>query len=359
VTFRWLLARLHWWSGLVAMPVLLCVALSGALLAISPWLLAAATPRARDVRATPLPESTLLARVSRDLPPGDAVGSIEWGGRDRAQLLTLRSGERWFVDPVDGSVLEKWRGETPLEHAIGVAHDFHVRLLAGQAGHWLVDLAAIVVLFSAVSGLYLWWKTKRLRIARAARGRRWWRDLHDVTGLYASLVIVALALSGVLLAWEEPLYWLAGAQPVREPALPHSHSPAPGAPDDVGVDQWLAAASRALPGLPPIKLSLPATERSPVAVQFGRSGRPGRSTVWLDRWDGRVLRVDDFLAAPRAYRAHVLDRAVHTGDLVGAPSVLIALLGTLALAVLAATSLVTWLLRTPAAARRASRTHEG
>lgn len=184
--------------------------------------------------------------MSRDLPPGGAVASIEWGGRGRAILLTLRSGER-----------------------------------------------------------------------------------------------------------------LAGAQPIREPALPHSHSPAPGAPGKIGVDQWLEAASRALPGLPFIKLSLPATERSPVAVQFGRLGRPGRSTVWLDRWDGRVLRVDDFRTAPRAYRAHVLDRAVHTGDLVGAPSVLIALLGSLALAALAATSPVTWLMRAPAAARRASRTHEG
>jgi uncharacterized iron-regulated membrane protein len=267
------------------------------------------------------------------------------------QVLTLRSGERWVVDAAMGAVLARWRGEAPFERLIGVAHELHVRLLAGQAGQWMVDLATVMALVSIVSGLVLWWRNKRMTIASTSAGRRWWRDLHDVTGVYASLVIFALSFTGVLLAWEEPLYWVVGAQPSREQPLPRSRTVSP-REAAVGADQWIAAATRALPGLPLLRLSLPASERSPAAVELGRPGRPGRSTVWLDRWDASVLRVDDFRSSPRAYRAHVLDRAVHTGELAGGPTLLLALLGSLALAVLAVTSIVTWLGRPSRVASR-------
>lgn len=351
---RWMLARLHWWSGLVVTPVLLAVALSGALLAVAPWLLATSEPAPRDPRMPPLRESELLRRAAWLLTPGDDFASIEWGAPGRAQRLTLRSAERWFVDPATGAQLGRRLGDTRLERVIATVHEFHVRLLAGPAGQWMVDLASVVALFMAASGLGLWWRTKRVRIAAGARGRRWHRDLHDATGFYASLVIVALALSGVLLAWEEPLYWLAGAAPEREPAVPHSHLPEPGARPTIGVDQWIAAATRALPGMPVEKLLLPTNERSPVAVELGRTDRAGHGTVWLDRWNANVLRVDDFRTAPRAYRAHVLDRAVHTGALAGAPTMVAALLGSLALAALAVTSIVSWLMRPAKARQRAA-----
>jgi uncharacterized iron-regulated membrane protein len=351
MTFRRLLARLHAWVGLVALPVLLAVSLSGALLSIAPWALALSIPRVRADGSRVLPGSALVALVASALPPGETLASIEWGPPGRARTLTLRSGERWFVDPASGLVVGRQSSETWLERAIGAVQQVHVRLLAGSAGEWMVDLASFAALFSATSGLVLWWKSKRLRVARGSRGRRWWRELHDVTGLYGHLLILALALSGLLLAWEEPLYWLAGAQPEREPPVPHSHTPAPGEPAGIGVDEWITAATRALPGVPPMKLSLPATERSPVAVELWRTGRPGRSIVWLDRWDARVLRVDDFRTSPRAYRAHVLDRAVHTGELAGTASAAMALLGSLALALLAITGVVTWLRRPPRPAR--------
>jgi len=182
-TFRRLLARLHWWGGLVAMPVLLCVALSGAVLAVAPWLTALSTPAAAHPGSVPLPESVLLARVSSALLPGDAIASVDWGARAGVQVLTLRSGEQWVADVATGTVLARWRGEAPFERVIGVAHAFHVRLLAGEAGQWMVDLATVMALVSVVSGLVLWWRKKRTTIASTSTGRRWWRDLHDVTGI--------------------------------------------------------------------------------------------------------------------------------------------------------------------------------
>jgi uncharacterized iron-regulated membrane protein len=344
MSVRRLLVRLHRWSGLTALPILFVVACSGAFLSLAPWLLAVSVPAVPDPRARALPESELLARTARFLSPGEHIATIEWTAPGRAQVLTLSSGDRLFVDPTSGIMLTRQRGDTSLESVMKVVHDLHVRLVAGLVGRWIVDLASVAALFMVASGLALWWRTKRLGIRADSRGRRWYRDLHDMIGIYSSVVIVALALSGILLAWEEPLYWIAGAPPVREPLLPHSHEPAAG-DTGVGPNEWIRAARASLPGQVPSKLTLPVRDRSPVSVEFRRPGRPGRSVVWLDRWNAHVLRVDDFRKAARAYRAHIFDRALHTGDLMGTPTAVIVLLGCMALAALAATGFTTWWIR--------------
>lgn len=353
MTFRRLLARLHWWTGIVAMPVLLVVSLSGALLVAAPWLTTAEMPVSRAPGRARLSESMLLARAGRLLPPGDSFASIEWPGPARAQLITLRSGARWFVDPSDGSVLSRRDGPTLLEDVIAMAHQIHVRLVAGTIGEWMVTLATAVALWMSFSGVILWWRTKRFRMGSHVRGRRWYRDLHGVLGIYSSVVIVVLTTSGLLLAWEQPLYWLAHARPEREPPLPRSHERTASDPLTLGVDDWIATSLRAAPGRPIAKLSLPATERSAVSVQLGPRGGPERTTVWLDRWNAHVLRIDDSRTGPRAVRAHVFARAMHTGDVAGVPTALVALLGCLSLAALAITSLASWLLRPPPASGRA------
>jgi len=342
VNMRLVLARLHWWTGLLVMPVLFVVALSGAVLAVAPWLESAFMPGAPA--GAVLGPSELLARAVRQLPADQAVASIDWTS-GRAPLLALRSGERWFVDPTTGRLIRHLAGQTPVESMIGVVHQVHVRLFAGAVGEWLVTIVSLVALFMTLSGVILWWRSKRLAIGRQAHGRRWFRDLHDALGVYSSLVIAGLALSGTLLAWEEPLYWAIGSQPEREPPLPHSRPPSPGEIARLGPDEWMATAKRALPGVPVFRLSLPSGDRSPVMVSFQGSGRPAVSTVWVDRWSAQVLRVDDFRTAPAAYRAHVYTRALHTGDLAGAPTVLVALLGSLALAALAFTAFVSWRMR--------------
>lgn len=344
---RRLLLNVHLWLGLAAGAVLVCTALSGSVLAFQPEIDRWLHPSLHRVSgsSTRLSERELLARAAAasgsDAP---AIERVELGGSNESQVVSMRSGARVYVDPHTGAILGIRTGATRLESVLGGIFQFHVRLLAGNAGQWIVDVATALVLLLVPSGVILWWNRKRLAIRGGANARQVIWDLHSVAGIYSSLVVTALAVSGLLLAWEQPLYWLARAKPERELAVPHSMVPAvtDAATTAGDPDAWLGAAARALPGSRAEQLLMPVTARSAAQVILRGPGGLGHSTVFVDRYDARVLRVDEFARGPRAVRAHVLDRAVHTGAIGGFAARMVLALASLAVAVLAVTGVILW-----------------
>jgi uncharacterized iron-regulated membrane protein len=345
---RRLLLNLHLWLGLAAGAVLVCTALSGSILAFQPDLdrwLHPSLHRASGA-STRSSERELLARATGAAggSGAPAIERVELGGSNESQVVSMRSGARVYIDPHTGAILGIRSGETPLERVLGGIFQFHVRLLAGNAGQWVVDVATALLLLLVPSGVILWWNRKRLAIRRGANARQVTWDLHSVAGIYGSAFVTALAVSGLLLAWEQPLYWLARAKPEREPAVPHSVVPvAVDAASAAGdPDAWLGAAARALPGQRPEQVLMPLTTRSAAQVVLRGPGGLGHSTVFVDRYDAHVLRVDEFARGPRAVRAHVLDRAVHTGAIGGFAARVVLALASLAVAVLAVTGTILW-----------------
>ena len=79
--------------------------------------------------------------------------------------------------------------------------------------------AGVLLMALSLSGMYLWWPIKRVSISRAARGRRFWFDVHNALGVYALVFLFVLALTGVVIgfdSWTTPLlYRVTGSQPYR------------------------------------------------------------------------------------------------------------------------------------------------
>lgn len=67
----------------------------------------------------------------------------------------------------------------------------------------------------------------------------------------------------------------------------------------------------------------------------------GRTTVWLDRYDGRVLEING-PRQPPAVRAHALNEAIHQGTVLGWPSRVVTGFSSLLVVVCAATGCVVW-----------------
>jgi uncharacterized iron-regulated membrane protein len=81
--------------------------------------------------------------------------------------------------------------------------------------------------------------------------------------------------------------------------------------------------------------------RSPLQVRL-RGAEAGTSTVYLDRYNGHVLRIDDFSKLPIAYRFHAINQAIHLGTILGLPGKIIASLSSLLLAVSVVTGFMIW-----------------
>src|SRR5258708_19708063 len=73
-----------------------------------------------------------------------------------------------------------------------------------------------------LSGLYLWWPLKRVRVTwRGAAVRTTWFDIHNSTGVLALIFLLALTATGLVIGFESvttPLFYkMTGSQPTPRP----------------------------------------------------------------------------------------------------------------------------------------------
>jgi uncharacterized iron-regulated membrane protein len=336
---RFLLA-LHRYVGLACAAFLIVAGLTGSILAFSAdydhWLhrsLWQVTPE-----ASAMTEQELASRIAATMAA--RIEAIQLNGDRGSQVFVLSDGRSVFVNPYTGAILGV-RSQPSSASALELVRQLHVRLLAGNAGQWIVDIASGIALFLVPTGLYLWWERKRLGIRWHAPARRITWDLHNVIGLYTSFTVVILAATGLLIAFETPLNWMARSAPWRPEAMPRSspHGSQGSAPV---LDVFMQAARRALPDSKIYQVQLPMRQRSPLQILMHGPALAGHSTVYLDRYTAHVLRVDDFRKLPRAYRAHVINQAIHMSTILGPSSEILLSVSSLMLVVLAVTGCMMW-----------------
>lgn len=219
----------------------------------------------------------------------------------------------------------------------------HVRLLAGPTGEWIVNLATVAVLLLVPTGLVLWWRRPRFTISTRRSLYRTVYDVHNVLGFYASILILVLAATGVFLGFEQPLARLFGVEEWRIPDAPHSVA-RDGAPS-LSPAAYLGSARRAVPCGTVTGMTIGKRRTSSVRIEMRGPGAFDRATVFLDRYSGAVLRIDDLASAPAWYRMRVVALALHTGNVYGIAGKALALLAAIALTTLVITGAWMWIVR--------------
>jgi uncharacterized iron-regulated membrane protein len=322
----WLNAHLY--VGLTIGLVLLIVALSGAVLVFEDDIDRALHAGLAFVPPgdTRVPLDDLVAEVKRALPAAQ-IGSITFPEKpEHSIVFNVRAGQEAlavFLNPYTGQLLGT---RSAAEREAGLArriHLLHTRLFGGRIGEWIVGAITALTIFMAVSGLVLWWPRKIARVLTTASWRRINFDLHNVFGLYASMIFLCIALTGVMIAFEgvtDPLIARLNATPVPSP--PKRSSAAVGAPP-LSANQLARAATDALPGAFLKSLSIPSGGTAVViaGMKYPEDRTPGgRSRVFLDQYSGRAMLVLNTRTAPLGTRVINLKRSVHTGDIFGAPT---------------------------------------
>ncbi|HEV8431774.1 MAG TPA: PepSY-associated TM helix domain-containing protein [Thermoanaerobaculia bacterium] len=215
----------------------------------------------------------------------------------------------------------------------------HVRLFAGAAGEWIVNVATAAVSLIVPTGLLLWWRRPRFAIHTSKSLFRTLYDLHNVLGFYASLLLLLLAGTGAFLGFQRPLGVLLGVQEWRIPDPPRS-TPRAGAP--IPRATFMTAAQNAVPGAAVTRLTGPRRRTSAVRIEMRGPGPFDQATVYLDRYTGAVLRIDDLASTPLWYRKRVIALALHTGNVYGVAGKVAALVTSAVLTFLALTGVWMW-----------------
>ena len=347
---RRLILNLHLYIGLVAAFFLVCISLSGAVIAFESELNHAFHPQLTNVQPTGEPVSwdIFRAHVEQQMPGWKLIRIYFPEQRNRSTYVRMRHAEtkkihHVYVNQYTGVILGSTEDGS---NWIIKVHDLHVNFLSGKVGNQIVMWSTVALLILSCTGIVLWWPRRIFRFRRTSPLPRLNRDLHLSVGFWSSLAMFAFAVTGLGLHYQtgKLLDLLNTAKMAR--AMPgHGTS----------IDGMLATARETLPGAAIPRLLLPEKKGDAVFlyVRFPEDKTPaGRSFITLDPKTGAVLSVGSSRDAPLLKTALVQwTREIHTGTLLGLPTQILAAVFAVLLAVLALTGPLMYLNKLRAASR--------
>ena len=353
--------RWHFYAGLIVLPVLALMAVTGALYLYKPEVEAWLYPVRLERPAAAASPARLIAAVERRT--GEQVTQI---------MMPQTAGESWrvmtrpgdgasvvhFVDPADGRILGEMRGGG----VMGVVKNLHSLALTGAVGNRLVEVVAGWAILLCVTGLYLRWPRRgqpALAVRGSPKGRLFWRDVHGTLGFLSAAVILFLAVTGMpwTQVWGGGLRAVVAANdwgrpkmasiplsgPAKE-ALPwtlRDGGSGAGASGDVGVDEIARiAAGRGIRA--GYQIILPAQPGAPYLVVTLVARADDARALMIDAASGAVVQDMDWRMFGPGAKAVEWGIAVHQGQQYGEGNRLLMLAGCLCLLALCLTAPILW-----------------
>lgn len=339
------IVRLHRWFGLAAAALWLLQAVTG-LLIVFHW-------EIDDLTVPGAHRTTDLAAIERRADAfanaGTAVTSI-WtsaGLPDRYDV-SLENGDSARINGA-GTVLRLHRAEDGL--ADGGLMDrlvvLHQSLLAGEAGHWVVGLSGLLLIFNILFGLVAawprrgYWRRALTPVRPRQRAPRYY-SWHRALGLWVGLPALIVVAAGTTLALSDALDGLAADAP------PAATAPL-AQPLRIGMAEAVRVALGRHPGaqLSGVDFATPASPTWSIRLkQRGELVRAyGKTSVIVSAVDGRIVGdVDALRSAPARWLSDHLF-SIHTGGVAGLPGRLAMLLVGLWLATMTALGITLWAAR--------------
>jgi uncharacterized iron-regulated membrane protein len=278
---------------------------------------------------SPLPIAAIQATLATTYPK-DHFSYLAIPTSPDETYAVQAHGRQIFINGYTGEVV----GTRQLPTVLNQIHTLHLSLFLGRNGGIMMGIATLLLILLIATGLVLWWPGKRIAIALHASPARVIADSHHAAGIVSAAFLLVLAITGAAITWNDSWApWafrvLGTAPPVRD--LPSTVIAGAHA---ISAEEAIAVARRELPGAVPFALSLPAMAGSyHIALRFPEDLTPGgRSWVNVDQYSGATLSVTSS-RDPIAVTGLVnLNRAVHTGDVFGLPSKVVASCASLVLA---------------------------
>ena len=195
--------RWHFYAGLLVLPFLLLLAITGAIYLFHYEIDAYVY---RDLRSVPASTSAMQApsaiadaavkahpgTVFRYVPPASGTASAQVGVRDAAGKHVV------YVNPYTAQVLGTMVDRGGI---VWLVRELHGLSYFGPIANGMIEVAAGWTILLVLTGIYLWWprgqKGGVVSVRGAPRQRVFWRDMHAVTGLFAAFFILFLALTGM------------------------------------------------------------------------------------------------------------------------------------------------------------------
>lgn len=217
---------LHKWLAILSGVVVFILGLTGCIYTFHDDLKLLCYPGKYFISATgsssTLPLSSLTEIANGSLPAGEQVTRVDlYPARNRSWIFRAQAVDeeafghwnyfdyykRVFINPYTGDVVAVENSKTEF---FQVVLQLHMNLLMGKKyGHPVVAYSTLIFLIIMVSGLVLWWpkkwKGKHLRRSLwpkwSVRWKRLNYDLHNIIGFYSLLLGVVIGITGLFFSF--------------------------------------------------------------------------------------------------------------------------------------------------------------
>lgn len=332
-----LLDLLHRWTGGFLGLVLFILGLTGAILVHKDdWVM---LPHAGDARMT---DPVAIGAATQKMVKAEPwVQGIVYAS-DRFGLDQLRTkGGKGAYATQSGEVVERWASQW--ERPEVWIFDLHHHLFADDAGEWVAGVAGVAGIFFVITGVILWWRTRKtfkFRLLPKRMSRPAIVMHHRDLGVIVAPLLFLSALTGSMMLFK-PVAMLVVA-PFTPPGQVAKALKAPeykSGPLSPDFD-WQAAVIQAHQRFPDAQiriLSIPRKPGDPVSIRMKRAGEwlpNGRSTLWFDATTGKLLGSRDALAMPTGAQVYNAAYPLHAAKVGGLSYRLLMTISGLAMALL-------------------------
>lgn len=274
-----LISAVHRWAGAFLGLLLALLGLTGAILVWEgEWVMlpGAGDPVAEDVAA--------LSAITRQAQAEGVLSRITFASEEIGlHQLVYADGSGAYVRQ-DGMVVERWT--SMWERPELWLFDLHHHLFAGETGETVTGIAGLAGLLFVMTGIVLWWKSRRAFRPRLLPERfepgpivRHHRDL----GMIAAPLLLLSMATGVLMLFAPLRTALLGAEERPGEAM--------AAPAGAGAAEALALAKARFPDAALRRITLPAEAGGAVSVRMRQpfEWTPNGRTQILVKADGTAI----------------------------------------------------------------------
>ena len=205
--------KLHLWLSVPFGIFITLICFSGAMLIFEPEITRAVKSDVyfvSEVKNEPLPMGELMETVKASLPDSVAItGVTVFSDKERAYQVNLSKPRRspLFIDQYSGEItgkyerlgffstmfkMHRWLLDSANPHGEGV-----------KVGKTLVGISTLIFVIALITGVIIWCPRARKNLRRSlsisfANGwKGLWRGLHVAGGMYALVLVLAMALTGL------------------------------------------------------------------------------------------------------------------------------------------------------------------
>lgn len=249
--------RWHFYAGMIVAPFVMVLAITGGLYIFKEELEPLIYPDLMTVAPTDsrIPYDRQIALVGEAMPEGFTVYTLvaDDDPTRPTWMYGVANGEprEIYFDPYRGEML----GSLGPNSFFRVVLNIHRRLFIGTPGRIITELTTCWIIVLLATGIYLWWprgSEKRWGVwLPRVRGLSYLtlRDLHAVGGLYAAVVVLLIASTGLLYTyvWGKGYQYAALKSGAYDVYLNPPISETPPGDEPLSVDQVVATAADAMP----------------------------------------------------------------------------------------------------------------